>query len=141
GRIARMAKATSAFGVQYDSLSDLVSFGMAPALLLYQWALEPWGRLGLLASLLFVCCAALRLARFNVGTAVVSTAFVQGIASPIAAGPVATYVLFELSTGRPGEDFVVSRELVALIHALGVASLMVSAVPFPSFEELDWRAR
>lgn len=141
GRIARMAKATSEFGVQYDSLSDLISFGMAPSLLLYQWALAPFGRLGILAAFLYVCCAALRLARFNVNTTVVSKAFFQGVASPIAAGSVATFVIFHASSGFPGEDALVSRPLLALVQALVLASLMVSSIPFPSFKELNWRAR
>lgn len=141
GRVARMAKATSQFGVEYDSLSDLISFGMAPGLLLYLWALEPFGRLGVLASFLFVCCAALRLARFNVSTAVISKAFFQGVASPIAAGSVATFVIFSEATGLPTENFFASRELVALVLALALASLMISSIPFPSFKELNWRAR
>ncbi|HUP55894.1 MAG TPA: CDP-diacylglycerol--serine O-phosphatidyltransferase, partial [Bdellovibrionota bacterium] len=68
GRIARLAKATSEFGVQYDSLSDLISFGVAPAILLFQWALLPFDRLGWLAAFLFTACGALRLARFNVNS-------------------------------------------------------------------------
>src|SRR3954462_3951161 len=68
GRVARLAKATSQFGVEYDSLSDLMSFGMAPAVLLFQWALHPWERLGWLAAFLFMTCGALRLARFNVNS-------------------------------------------------------------------------
>ncbi len=141
GRIARMAKATSEFGVQYDSLSDLISFGMAPSILLYQWALAPYGRLGVLAAFLYVCCAALRLARFNVNTAIVSKAFFQGVASPIAAGSVATFVIFHAASGYPGEEDLISRPLVALVQALLLASLMVSTIPFPSFKELNWRAR
>lgn len=141
GRVARLAKATSQFGVEYDSLSDLISFGMAPGLLLYLWALEPYGRLGVLASFLYVCCAALRLARFNVNTAVVSKAFFQGVASPIAAGSIATFVIFFEATGLPSESALVSREVIALVQALALASLMVSTIPFPSFKELNWRAR
>lgn len=141
GRIARLAKATSAFGVQYDSLSDLISFGMAPSILLYQWALEPFGRLGVLASFLYLCCAALRLARFNINTGVVSKAFFQGIASPIAAGTVATFVIFKSATNFPSDNVPITKELFALIEALGLASLMVSSIPFPSFKELNWRSR
>src|SRR3954467_9324650 len=69
GRIARLAKATSQFGVEYDSLSDLVSFGIAPGILVYQWALRPYDRLGILAAFLYMTCGALRLARFNVNSA------------------------------------------------------------------------
>lgn len=141
GRVARMAKATSKFGVEYDSLSDLVSFGMAPALLLYTWALEPFGRLGSLASFLYACCAALRLARFNVNTETVSKAYFQGVASPIAAGSIATFAIFHASTGLPTENGWISREGIALTQALALGSLMVSSIPFPSFKELNWRAR
>ncbi|MBC7384862.1 MAG: CDP-diacylglycerol--serine O-phosphatidyltransferase [Cryobacterium sp.] len=139
GRIARMAKATSQFGVEYDSLSDLVSFGLAPAILLYQWGLEPFGRLGLIASFLYVCCAALRLARFNVNTAVVSKAYFQGVASPIAAGSIATFIIFSGATGLPESEN--ARQVIAFIQALALASLMVCTIPFPSFKELNWRAR
>ncbi|MEE9499158.1 MAG: CDP-diacylglycerol--serine O-phosphatidyltransferase, partial [Nitrospinaceae bacterium] len=66
GRVARLTKTTSAFGVQYDSLADVISFGMAPALLAYAWVLQPFGRLGWMAAFLFLLCGALRLARFNV---------------------------------------------------------------------------
>lgn len=141
GRVARMAKATSKFGVEYDSLSDLVSFGMAPALLLYTWALEPFGRLGSLASFLYACCAALRLARFNVNTESVSKAFFQGVASPIAAGAIATFVIFNGATGFPSEGSIFGREAIALVLALALGSLMVSSIPFPSFKELNWRSR
>jgi CDP-diacylglycerol--serine O-phosphatidyltransferase len=141
GRVARMAKATSKFGVEYDSLSDLVSFGMAPGLLLYTWALAPYGRLGMLASFLYVCCAALRLARFNVNTETVSKAYFQGIASPVAAGSVATFVIFHVATGIPSDGGILAKETWALVQSLALGSLMVSNVPFPSFKELNWRSR
>lgn len=142
GRIARMAKATSSFGVEYDSLSDLVSFGMAPSLLLYLWALEPYGRLGWLAAFLFLTCGALRLARFNVNVSVAPKGYFQGVPIPVAAGVVATFVIFTNAEGWPSE-FI--HELVyddfALAFALGLSSLMVSTIPFPSFKELNWRSR
>lgn len=141
GRIARMAKATSQFGVEYDSLSDLISFGMAPGILLYLWALEPLGRLGVLASFLYVCCAALRLARFNVNTVVVSKAFFQGVASPIAAGAIATFAIFSAATGLPDESSTITRQGISLVMALALAGLMVCSILFPSFKELNWRAR
>ena len=81
GRIARLAKATSQFGVEYDSLSDLLSFGVAPAILLYQWALEPYDRLGWIAAFLYLACGALRLARFNVNTESQPKNFFQGCRS------------------------------------------------------------
>src|SRR4051812_21444380 len=79
GRIARLAKATSQFGVEYDSLSDLISFGIAPAVLLYQWALEPYDRFGMPAAFLFLLCGALRLARFNVNSAAQPKNYFQGL--------------------------------------------------------------
>jgi CDP-diacylglycerol--serine O-phosphatidyltransferase len=141
GRIARLAKATSQFGVEYDSLSDLISFGMAPAILLYKWSLEPFGRLGWLAAFLFVACGALRLARFNVMSSVLPKGFFQGLPIPIAAGVVATMIIFHQATGWPMVDGTLSRDTMALILTFGLASLMVSTLRFPSFKELNWRSK
>src|ERR1700743_2127063 len=94
GRIARLAKATSQFGVEYDSLSDLISFGMAPAVLFYVWALQPFERIGWLAAVLYLICGALRLARFNVTTAKLSGKYFQGLPIPMAAGMIATFIIF-----------------------------------------------
>ena len=142
GRIARLAKATSQFGVEYDSLSDLISFGMAPAILTYRWALEPYGRMGWLAAFLYLACAGLRLARFNVSTASVPKGFFQGLPSPAAAGVMANLVIFAGATGWPAEvaDFA-SRRHVALVSDLLIASLMVSTIRFPSFKELNWKSK
>ncbi len=145
GRIARLAKATSSFGVQYDSMSDLVSFGVAPAILLYQWTLEPFGRLGWLAAFLFVACGALRLARFNVNTGILPKHYFQGLPIPMAAGVVATFIIFNhtLTTSYPeafgGKN--ISHSIIALVLTFGLASLMVSTIRFPSFKELNWRSR
>jgi CDP-diacylglycerol--serine O-phosphatidyltransferase len=136
GRIARIAKATSLFGVEYDSLSDLVSFGVAPGILLYLWALEPYDRLGWLAAFLFLACGALRLARFNINTEVLPKGYFQGLPVPMAAGLVATYVIFNQVS-----DWPTSREIFVLILTLLLAGLMVSTVRFPSFKELNWRSR
>jgi CDP-diacylglycerol--serine O-phosphatidyltransferase len=136
GRIARLAKATSQFGVQYDSLSDLVSFGVAPGILLYQWALEPYQRLGWLAAFLFVACGALRLARFNVTTNVIPKNYFQGLPIPMAAGMVATFVIFHQAVGWPS-----SPQTFVLVLTFGIASLMVSTIQFPSCKEFNWRSR
>jgi CDP-diacylglycerol--serine O-phosphatidyltransferase len=136
GRIARMARATSRFGVEYDSLSDLLSFGMAPAILLYQSALEPFGRLGWLAAFLYVACGALRLARFNVTTEDQPKGYFQGLPIPGAAGMVATFMIFAHTL-----SLEVTRLVGVLILTFGLASLMVSTVRFPSFKELNWRSR
>ena len=141
GRIARMAKATSAFGVQYDSMADLISFGMAPSILLYQWTLEPFGQIGWCAAFLYIACAALRLARFNVNTGVQSKSFFQGLASPIAAGTIATFIIFNHALNWPREGASISREILSLIFTFGLASLMVSNIRFPSFKEFNWRSR
>lgn len=136
GRIARLAKATSQFGVEYDSLSDLMSFGAAPGILLYEWALEPFGRLGWLAAFLYVACGALRLARFNVNSAALPKGFFQGLPIPMAAGTVATYIIFHQTVGWES-----ATNVVALVLTFGMASLMVSTIQFPSFKELNWRSR
>ncbi len=139
GRIARLAKATSQFGVEYDSLSDLVSFGMAPAVLLYKWALLPFDRLGWLAAFLYLACCALRLARFNVMTGVVSKKYFQGLPTPMAAGMVATFIIFNATSNWPDQGAF--RNFLVLILTFGLSSLMVSTIKFPSFKELNWRSR
>lgn len=135
GRIARLAKATSLFGVQYDSLSDLISFGLAPAILLYLWALEPFGRLGWAAAFLFMACGALRLARFNVTSSVLPKNYFQGLPIPMAAGIVATFIIFCQAMDWTEMQFSM------LILSFVLASLMVSTIQFPSFKELNWRSR
>src|SRR4051794_29092980 len=122
GRIARLAKATSQFGVEYDSLSDLISFGVAPAILLYQWALQPFDRLGWLAAFLYVVCGALRLARFNVMTGVISKKYFQGLPIPMAAGMVATFIIFNQTRGWPSPGGSLSRDLMVLVLTFGLAS-------------------
>jgi CDP-diacylglycerol--serine O-phosphatidyltransferase len=141
GRIARLAKATSQFGVEYDSLSDLISFGVAPSVLLFQWALRPFERLGWLAAFLFLACGALRLARFNINSASQPKNYFQGLPIPMAAGTVATFIIFNHTVGWPGEYATISRNIMVLILTFGLASLMVSTIRFPSFKELNWRSR
>lgn len=136
GRIARLAKATSSFGVEFDSMSDLVSFGVAPGILLYRWALEPFGRLGWLAAFAFIVGGALRLARFNVSTSVIPKGFFQGLPIPMAAGWVATFIVFTENMQWP-----ISHHFVVVALTLLFAVLMVSTIRFPSFKELNWRSR
>jgi CDP-diacylglycerol--serine O-phosphatidyltransferase len=102
GTVARMTHTTSQFGVEYDSLSDLVAFGVAPGILSYVWALEPFGRLGWVVAFLFVACGALRLARFNVYANVKTDGFFQGLPIPAAAGMVATTVFWFNYFGQSG---------------------------------------
>ena len=146
GRIARMARATSSFGIQYDSLSDLISFGTAPAILLFSYALNQADRVGVSVSALYVICAALRLARFNVSAEVptpsmikkIRKGYFQGLPSPASAGLVVTAVLVQ-------NEFKLLNESAAkyFLMVLGVVLgfLMVSDIPFPSFKEVNWRTK
>lgn len=138
GRIARLARATSSFGVEYDSLSDIVSFGFAPAFLIYQWSIEPLGRMGLIAAFLYLACAALRLARFNVNSATLSKAYFQGMPSPISAGLMVSFIVFCDAIG-----WYQGRSLRSVAFALTLicAAAMVSTIPFPSYKEVSWRSK
>lgn len=138
GRLARLTHATSKFGAEYDSLSDLVSFGLAPSILMFQWALNPFGRLGWLACFLYVACAALRLARFNVQVGVVEKNYFQGLPSPMAAGIVASsYVAFSDLGWEPVE--LPARGLLFMVMLLGI--VMVSNFRYRSFKDLDLKER
>ncbi len=133
GRVARMTNTQSAFGEQMDSLSDMVSFGAAPALIAYVWALTPLGRWGWIAAFVYCSCAALRLARFNVNTAVVDKRFFQGLPSPAAAALVAGFIWLMTEAGVQGED--VRWIMFALTLYAGLT--MVTNVPFYSFKDLS----
>lgn len=136
GRLARLTRSTSKFGAEYDSLCDLVSFGMAPALLLYQWALYPLGRLGWVACFLYVTCGALRLARFNVQANVVEKNYFQGLPIPMAAGIVASSVLAfqDLEMDPVGN-------IGLLVMTILLAIVMVSNFRYRSFKDLDLKER
>lgn len=135
GRIARMTGTTSDFGVQLDSLADLISFGMAPAVLAFQWGLNPLGRLGWAAGFLFVTAAALRLARFNIQAQTDKRYFV-GLPSPAAAAiPAATMFYF------PGGLTAKPEAFLAVAMMLIPALLMVSTIRFRSFKTIDLRER
>lgn len=136
GRVARMTNSTSKFGAEYDSLSDLISFGMAPGLLLFLWALEPYGRIGWLASFFYVACTALRLARFNVQSGVIEKAYFQGLPSPMAAGIVASSVLAFNDLAIDG-----SRSWILLAMTFLLGFVMVSTFRYRSFKDLDLRHR
>lgn len=136
GRLARLTRSTSKFGAEYDSLSDLISFCMAPAVLLYLWALQPFGRMGWLASFLFVACGALRLARFNVQAEVIEKSYFQGLPTPMAAGIVASSVLAFEDLGWDAQGFA---GLLAM--TIVVAILMVSSFRYRSFKDLDLKER
>ena len=134
GRIARLTNTTSEFGVQYDSMSDLVAFGVAPAILLFSWALQDLGKIGWIIAFLYMCCAALRLARFN--TAPDSTVFF-GLASPAAAGTVATMVWTWVDNLAPMDSIQISIA-VGVLAAL-LALLMVSNVRYYSPKNIKGR--
>lgn len=136
GRVARMTKTTSNFGVQYDSLSDLAAFGVAPGILLYLWGMKDFGRTGWLAAFLFFVCGALRLARFNVAAAAAPGAAKKhftGLPIPFAANTVATTVILH---GYFKGD-VQSHNFFILLQVFALAFLMVSTIPYRSFKDLD----
>ena len=137
GRVARLTNTQSEFGVQYDSLADLISFGMAPALVMYHWALlelrldgVTMGRVGWLAAFLYAACAALRLARFNSQVAVVDKRWFIGLASPAAAGLMASFVWTAHSLGQDGYTMRWAALAVTVVAGL----LMVSRIRYSSFK-------
>src|SRR5262249_1160696 len=136
GRIARMTHSTSAFGEQYDSMADLVSFGVAPAVLAYSWGLADFHRLGWMVSFLFVACGSMRLARFYIQTHIVDKRFSLGLPIPGAAGAVAALVL-----ATP--ERLVSRVWMGGLLAVTVvlSYLMISTIRYRSFKDLDLRRK
>jgi CDP-diacylglycerol--serine O-phosphatidyltransferase len=140
GRIARLTRTESAFGKEYDSLADMVAFGLAPAIVAYQWGVvriaeygHAWGRFGWLACFFYAVAAALRLARFNARSATADKRYFEGLPSPSAAAIVAAFVWFSSEWREPG--------LVGLIAAFAVTAsagaLMVSRFGYPSFKQFD----
>jgi CDP-diacylglycerol--serine O-phosphatidyltransferase len=137
GRVARLTNTQSDFGVQYDSLADLISFGLAPSLVMYLWALSglneygaAMGKLGWLAAFLYAACTALRLARFNTQAGVADKKYFQGLASPAAAGAMISLVWLAESEGYSGDQLGV----LALVMTVVLALLMVSNVRYYSFK-------
>ena len=133
GRVARMTNTQSAFGEQMDSLSDMVSFGAAPALVAYIWTLNSLGRWGWIAAFVYCACAALRLARFNVNTGVVDKRYFQGLPSPAAAAMVAGFIW--LATDARLDPHAMRWFLFAITLFAGLT--MVTNVPFYSFKDLS----
>ncbi|MCM2680619.1 CDP-diacylglycerol--serine O-phosphatidyltransferase [Echinimonas agarilytica] len=137
GRVARMTNTSSAFGAEYDSMADMVSFGVAPALIAYNWGLSELGKVGWLAAFIFVAGAALRLARFNTMVGVADKRYFQGLASPAAAGIIAGMVWL-------GSDYeVVGHSINWIVAAITIVSgsLMVSNFRYHSFKDVDWKGR
>ncbi len=136
GRVARLTKTSSEFGVQYDSLADVISFGMAPALLAYAWVLKPFGRLGWLAAFLFLLCGALRLARFNVTKPDKTGDSFIGLPIPAAAAVIASIVIAFEDVFQAKLDPMI---MVAVVYLL--AFLMVSNVKYPAFKKFEFKKR
>ncbi len=137
GRVARMTNTQSAFGAEYDSLSDMISFGLAPALVMYEWSLHSMGKIGWLAAFIYTAGAALRLARFNTQLEVADKRFFQGLPSPAAAAVVTGLVWV-------GYDYEVAGIALAWLTCavtISIGVLMVSNVRFYSFKELDLKGR
>ena len=136
GRVARMTGSTSAFGIEFDSLADVISFGVAPAILSFSWGLQPLGRLGWAAGFLFVAAAAVRLARFNIQSGAQDKRYFVGMPSPAAAGvPAATVFAYP-------EGFQTYTEALPVLAMVIVPSvLMVSTIRFRSFKTFDLQSR
>lgn len=137
GRIARMTNTQSDFGKEYDSLADMVSFGLAPALVMYLWALQPLGKIGFACAFIYAAGAALRLARFNTQVGIIDKRYFQGLASPAAAAVVVGFVWWGHDAGWNTADIT---WLAAFLTA-GAGLLMVSNVRYSSFKDQDLKGR
>lgn len=137
GRVARLTNTQSDFGAQYDSLSDLIAFGIAPSVLIYSWSLQSLGKVGWMASFIFAACTALRLARFNVQVEMVDKKYFVGLASPSAAAMITSYVWFSYDMGLTSNTMAA----LAAILTVFISSLMVCNFRYLSFKEIDFRGR
>ena len=137
GKVARISGSSSKFGVQYDSLADLISFGVAPAVLAFDWALRPYGKFGWLAAFLFVVCGALRLARFNVMAASGDTKYFKGLPIPAAAAMIALTILLYFELIETGGV----KDIIVFVMVYLLAFLMVSNIRYSSFKELNLARR
>ena len=138
GRIARLTNTQSAFGMQYDSLSDMISFGLAPSLVVYQWALFSMGKLGWLAAFVYTACASLRLARFNTQATSIDKRYFQGLPSPGAAAVLGGLVWFGSSYGFVDDKTIT---IICSLLTVIVGLLMVSNIRYHSFKEFDFKNR
>jgi len=137
GRVARMTNTQTAFGAEYDSLSDMVAFGLAPSLVMYQWALVGLGKLGWLAAFIYTAGAALRLARFNSAIATADKRYFTGLPSPSAAAIIAGFVWVGVDNGISGER----AAWFALVLTVAAGLLMVSNLTYSSFKKVDFRGK
>ncbi len=138
GAVARLTHTTSQFGVEFDSLADVVSFGVAPAVLVYIFALEPWGTWGGLGAALFAVCGALRLARFNVQTLATEKSYFTGLPIPAAAAMIAATIFMYFMLGLENTD---SKPLVFMVIACALAGLMVSNFRYLSVKQHHFKKR
>jgi len=136
GRIARLTGTESDFGKEYDSLADVFTFGVVPALLTYLWGLYEWGRVGWLVPFFYLVCTATRLARFNVQTRVVDSRFFVGLPAPAAAGTICSILFFS-----PDSEWREWMQLLMLVALLLIGSLMVSTFRYTSFKKIDLKKR
>ena len=139
GRVARLTNTQSDFGAEFDSLADMVSFGLAPALIIYLWTLSSLGKIGWVVSFVYVACAALRLARFNTQASHSDKNYFQGLASPAAAAIVAGLIW----NGEWIKQYLPmpTLQIVALVTTLFAGLLMVSNVRYHSFKGINWRSK
>ena len=135
GRVARMTHTQSEFGAEYDSLSDMVSFGVAPSLVVYEWALKGMGKWGWFAAFIYCVATALRLARFNTNHEIIDKNYFQGLPSPAAAALVAGFVWVMLDSGFSGESVRWYASVLTVFAGLS----MVSNLPFYSFKTINMR--
>ncbi len=138
GKVARLTGTSSKFGVEYDSLADLVAFGLAPGILIFTWALRPFGRYGWLAAFLYVVCGALRLARYNIQMTTIESKRFNGLPIPAAALLVASTVLIFFSFGKGTE---MAKHITVLVFVYLLAFLMISNIKYYSFNELNLSQR
>ncbi len=141
GRIARMTNTQSAFGAEFDSLSDMVSFGLAPALVAFSWGLAPLGRFGWAISFIYIAGAAIRLARFNTQIETADKNYFTGLASPSAAALVAGMIWIATDYGLVGEDLPWMLSFLAALLTGLAGILMVTNIPYSSFKEIDLKSR
>lgn len=137
GRVARLTNTTSKFGSEYDSIADVISFGIAPALLAYSWSLSIYGKWGWIVAFLFLLCGALRLARFNIQIGIIESKVFNGLPIPAAASVVATTVIFFDYVGAEGRFH---NEFI-MVFVIMISLLMVSSVKYYSFKDMSLLAR
>ena len=141
GRIARLTNTQSKFGAEYDSLADMVSFGVAPSLVMFGWALTDLGKFGWSAAFVYVACAALRLARFNTSIDTADKNFFTGLASPAAAGILASAVWVSHDLGLVGDALPYELAVAVAVLTIVVGILMIANVPYYSFKGIDPNSR